>query len=386
MSPKPFYEVESKKYLFGQNANMPEEKVRQWALFELISTYGVPITQLEVEVRVKVGTSTHRADIVIHKDAAPYVVVECKRLEEKDHDKALSQAKSYADAHTMQAPIVVYTNGKQWLVQQKINNQWASLPDLPSWREFNSHTSIVDLMHSLENQRPVFFWHNQSINKENAPLFFAALQQTIRGLQVPFQSLNEELKFGTDNLLRVLAHAGNGHPDYRTGKLHAACSAFATYFGDTLGEDGNLYLHNNDGFRYLVVEFKAKFEALAKTTGQLNVGDAYLIRLIAHLFHYLADITKLREDYCEYIDLSPAMNSVMNDFFRYQYSYELGVSFPDPADSDETDSLKHLCEQQWEAHRNEWSDYLSGGGNERKSTIWSFLDPRRYLRAISRSS
>lgn len=37
MPPKPFYEINLSAYLFDKSET-PEEKVRQWAIFELIST------------------------------------------------------------------------------------------------------------------------------------------------------------------------------------------------------------------------------------------------------------------------------------------------------------------------------------------------------------
>ena len=80
MPPKPFYEVQPSAYLFVKyDGDKPEEKVRQWALFELLSTYGVFINNIVTERPVKVGTRTHRADIVVLRDGAPYVVIECKK-------------------------------------------------------------------------------------------------------------------------------------------------------------------------------------------------------------------------------------------------------------------------------------------------------------------
>jgi hypothetical protein len=46
MPPKSFYEINPKAYLFGKSDETPEEKVRQWVLFELLSTYGICINNL----------------------------------------------------------------------------------------------------------------------------------------------------------------------------------------------------------------------------------------------------------------------------------------------------------------------------------------------------
>jgi hypothetical protein len=44
MSIKAFYEIAPTSYLFGKTDG-PEEKVRQWVLFELLSTYGYNINE-----------------------------------------------------------------------------------------------------------------------------------------------------------------------------------------------------------------------------------------------------------------------------------------------------------------------------------------------------
>lgn len=76
MPPKPYYDVSTEAYLFGKTKEKPEEKVRQWVLFELLSTYGISINSIQVERQVKVGTRTHFADIVILKENTPFVVQE----------------------------------------------------------------------------------------------------------------------------------------------------------------------------------------------------------------------------------------------------------------------------------------------------------------------
>ncbi|MBD1933689.1 MULTISPECIES: type I restriction enzyme HsdR N-terminal domain-containing protein [Cyanophyceae] len=112
MSPRPFYEVKPSHYLFNKQET-PEEKVRQWILFELLSTYAVPIGNIDVEKPVRVGTRTHRADIVIYQDFIPYIVIECKNQEDKSPDQGLDQAISYASC--LGAKFAVYTNGWDWL-------------------------------------------------------------------------------------------------------------------------------------------------------------------------------------------------------------------------------------------------------------------------------
>lgn len=56
---KSFYKVPPENYLFNQKETdkSHEEKVRQWVLYELMSTYGYSIQQIRVEEYVKMGSS-----------------------------------------------------------------------------------------------------------------------------------------------------------------------------------------------------------------------------------------------------------------------------------------------------------------------------------------
>lgn len=130
MTSKVFCDIDPKYYLFGKNET-PEEKVRQWALFELLSVYNVPVQSISIEVPVKLGTRSHRADIVVLKDYYPWIVLECKRTEHSDTPEGIKQALSYANC--LQSEFAVYTNGKVWLVKRYKPKfkEWISIPDLP---------------------------------------------------------------------------------------------------------------------------------------------------------------------------------------------------------------------------------------------------------------
>ena len=68
-------------YLFGKSDSNLEERVRQWALFELMSGYGYLINNIRIEHPCQIGTKRFPADIVAFRDERPYIVVECKREE-----------------------------------------------------------------------------------------------------------------------------------------------------------------------------------------------------------------------------------------------------------------------------------------------------------------
>ena len=58
----------------------PEERVRQWFIVQLRDAFGVPEHMMRSEVGFRFGGKPYRADILVYgRDAAPLLVVECKR-------------------------------------------------------------------------------------------------------------------------------------------------------------------------------------------------------------------------------------------------------------------------------------------------------------------
>jgi hypothetical protein len=141
MPPRNFCDIDSKYYLFGKS-DTPEEKVRQWMIFELLAVYNVPVQAISIESPVKVGTRQYRADILLLKDYRPWAVIECKRQEDGDISNGIEQAVSYASC--LQAEFAAFTNGKDWLVKRCRAYQWISVPDLPTYSSSNSSAVQLD--------------------------------------------------------------------------------------------------------------------------------------------------------------------------------------------------------------------------------------------------
>jgi type I restriction enzyme M protein len=80
--------------------NKPEEKVRQWWLYRLVEVYGYSFNQIDVEVKVTVGSAEAKkaADIVVYTDSkksSARVFVEVKRPKRND---GIEQLKVYMNA------------------------------------------------------------------------------------------------------------------------------------------------------------------------------------------------------------------------------------------------------------------------------------------------
>lgn len=84
----------------------PEEHVRQRWARSLVEEYGYDPADIEVEFRVKMGSSAKRADLVVFNSGVPHkqenvsIVVEAKRADvlAKDRNEGVEQLKSYMSA------------------------------------------------------------------------------------------------------------------------------------------------------------------------------------------------------------------------------------------------------------------------------------------------
>ena len=97
-----------------QNYTNPEEKVRAEVFARLIIEKEYPLSHIAIEVPVKMGSETKRADIVVYKNAKhqkAFIVIELKKSSQKDLREAKEQALSYANF--LKADYALATNGKE---------------------------------------------------------------------------------------------------------------------------------------------------------------------------------------------------------------------------------------------------------------------------------
>jgi predicted type IV restriction endonuclease len=121
MPPRAFYEVNQDSYIYKVNLT-PEEKVWQWVLYELISTYMWPVNSIRIEYPLQIGSRNYRADVVISDNSIPTIVIECKKQDHNYGERDQNQALSYADA--LMAQFAVWTNGTEWYVWRRNRQGW----------------------------------------------------------------------------------------------------------------------------------------------------------------------------------------------------------------------------------------------------------------------
>jgi hypothetical protein len=87
----------------------PEEWVRQHFLQYLVQEKKYPDSLIAIEKEIQLGELKKRFDILVYKDAAPWMVIECKEMNVVIDDTTLRQVLNYNI--TLQAPFIVITNG-----------------------------------------------------------------------------------------------------------------------------------------------------------------------------------------------------------------------------------------------------------------------------------
>lgn len=111
----------------------PEEEIQLEAFLDLIYNYHYPPHKLKVSDKVKMGSATKEADIMVYQDDAcksPYIVVECKKraVSQKQFDEAIDQGFSYAAS----------TNASfVWVTSGKYNAHYEVIPNAIMEREKN---------------------------------------------------------------------------------------------------------------------------------------------------------------------------------------------------------------------------------------------------------
>jgi hypothetical protein len=110
----------------------PEEWVRQNFLLYLIVNLHYPTALIAVEKQLILSEVKKRFDIVVYKDALPYIIVECKEMNVPLSESVISQVLNYNS--TIQAPYIVVTNGSYCAGFLKQENKFVEVEELPFFK------------------------------------------------------------------------------------------------------------------------------------------------------------------------------------------------------------------------------------------------------------
>ena len=109
----------------------PEEWVRQNFLQYLIQERLYPASLIAVEREIIVGDLKKRFDIVVFKNAKPWMIVECKEMHGKLNEAVIKQILNYNI--TLQAEYLVITNGTSTFALHVQQGKFEWLQKLPDF-------------------------------------------------------------------------------------------------------------------------------------------------------------------------------------------------------------------------------------------------------------
>jgi hypothetical protein len=110
----------------------PEEWVRQNFLQYLMQVKKYPASLIAVETEIKLNDLRKRCDIIVYKDEKPWMIVECKEMNETLGEDVLMQILRYNIS--IPSVYLVITNGNStnaWLLKDGKAEQ---LEELPLWQ------------------------------------------------------------------------------------------------------------------------------------------------------------------------------------------------------------------------------------------------------------
>jgi hypothetical protein len=360
MPPKPFYEIDIKSYLFGKSfvvdvegtrksRKTPEEKVRQWVLFELLSTYSYHINDIKIEVPAKMGSGYHPADIVVYKDHQPYIVFECKKQGSNKADESIKQMITYATG--LKTKFAVYADGQNWIVKRFFSGHWVDIHDIPQKVSLTATGSVSPMFWFVAHIRPLLFWAYKTVSAKHTQKFFEHLDTFTYFIGFSYvREINHNLHFGTNSVVKlirqILDERGNTlNLEYKKKNLASALSLFQEYLNDI---DSVGYLINNldldnRTFEDAVEAIFVELNTTALNLSEITNKDVAFLRFTVSLLRYLQAVLKNPT-------FTPIESSTTNDLYfliNLILITEFGIELPDHLDTDNTKDLETFSSEYW---------------------------------------
>ncbi len=124
-----------KKYLLLT----PEEWVRQHLINYLSTALNYPKSLMRSEMGLKYNKLARRSDLLVYSPhkTAPLLLAECKAPRVGLSQATLEQAVAYN--HTLQASIILLTNGLKLICFAQQEGKWIALPQVPDYKTASAH-------------------------------------------------------------------------------------------------------------------------------------------------------------------------------------------------------------------------------------------------------
>jgi type I site-specific restriction-modification system R (restriction) subunit len=127
---------QGREVIFDENRKQwvnlsPEEWVRQNFLQYLVHVKKYPASLIAVEREISLGDLKKRFDIVVFKNAVPWMIVECKEMRVELSEAVIKQILNYNI--TLQVQYLVVTNGNATFALHLSNGKFEWLENLPEF-------------------------------------------------------------------------------------------------------------------------------------------------------------------------------------------------------------------------------------------------------------
>lgn len=108
-----------------------EEWVRQNWLHYLIEVMKYPASLIAVEKEIHLGELKKRVDILVYKNSAPWILIECKEQDVALSEQTIQQILTYQTV--LQSGILIVSNGNDTKAFQIIGTQIQQITQLPKY-------------------------------------------------------------------------------------------------------------------------------------------------------------------------------------------------------------------------------------------------------------
>lgn len=352
-----FYEVPSWAWLIlsprrelADWSALPEEQVRQWCIYEVLRSYGVCICDIKVEYSVRVARERkpHRVDILVLRNAKPYIVIECKARGEKDHETAMAQAINYASLPDVNAEFAVYTNGDAWWVRRCVHGQWVAVPDIPTFYDQKVDGDWRDILLAVGCLSPVLFWLDEVVPAKTASRYFGALQEFFRAENEVTAGTDRKLLWTADHVLRVLDDVTR-HLNYTGGKMSHACDGLNKYW-----QERGVEPSFGGGVLWEMAHHTwADLSNLLDGSRDTVSLDYQIMRVIQSLLSYLNGMKGRR---VRYQDVGSPVQSEVRAYIDLALTVRFNSRLPDIQDKIQVGDVRDSCRPAWENYLKKGQD------------------------------
>lgn len=108
-----------------------EEWVRQNWLHYLIEVMKYPASLIAVEKEIHLGELKKRVDILVYKNSAPWILIECKEQDVALSEQTIQQILTYQTV--LQSGILIVSNGNDTKAFQIIGTKIQQITQLPKY-------------------------------------------------------------------------------------------------------------------------------------------------------------------------------------------------------------------------------------------------------------